>query len=90
MKFVVTSSLCLLAATAGLAGLTSPALAQGWSGGAPVFRSDVERRQRQLEEQRAERRKAYKPVKDPRYMDGGAKPQIAPETPPIVYLSRKE
>jgi lipoprotein-anchoring transpeptidase ErfK/SrfK len=90
MKFVVTSSLCLLAATAGLAGLTSPALAQGWSGGAPVFRSDVERRQRQLEEQRAERRKAYKPVKYPRYMDGGAKPQIAPEKPPIVYLSRKE
>ncbi len=91
MKLAVTSSLCLLAAATALAGQTSPAFAQNvWSGSTPVFRSDIERRQRQLEEQRAKRRKAYKPVRYPRYMDGGAKPKIAPEAPPIVYLSRKE
>lgn len=91
MKFIVTSSLCLLAASSGLAGFASHALAQGvWSGGTPVFRSDIERRQRQLEAQRAKRRKSYRPVKYPRYMDGGAKPKIGPAAPPIVYLSRKE
>lgn len=61
-----------------------------WSGGAPVFQSDVEKRQQQLEAQRTERRKAYAPVVYPKYMQGGEKPVIAPEAPPIVYLDGPE
>lgn len=69
----------------------SPVQAQGvWSGGTPVFRSDIERREREREARRKERRKNYAPVKYPRYMKGGARPDITPEAPPIVYLARKE
>jgi lipoprotein-anchoring transpeptidase ErfK/SrfK len=65
------------------------AQAQGWSGSAPVFQSDVERRERELDAQRAERRAAY-PTSYPKYMDGGGKPEIAPEQPPIAYLAKNE
>jgi lipoprotein-anchoring transpeptidase ErfK/SrfK len=69
----------------------SPVLAQSvWSGGMPVFRSDIERREREREARRKERRKNYAPTRYPRYMKGGARPKITPEAPPIVYLARKE
>ena len=90
MRCGLTISLCLLAAGAGLVVTSPQTLAQdGWVGGVPVFQSDIERRQRQREAERAKRRKSYKVVY-PRYMKGGAKPKIAPEKPPVVYLRRKE
>ena len=61
-----------------------------WSGGAPVFHSDVARRERELEAQREERRKTYGPTVYPKFMEGGEKPDIVPETPPIAYLDRDE
>ncbi len=61
-----------------------------WSGGAPVFQSDIERREREREAQRAERRKNYGPTVYPKFMDGGGKPDIAPQAPPTVYLDRDE
>lgn len=65
--------------------------AQGqWVGGAPVFQSDVEERNRRLEEQRAERRKSYGAVVYPKFMNGGEKPDIKPEKPPVVYLDADE
>ena len=65
-------------------------LAQSWNGGSPIFQSDIERRERLREAVRSERRKTYGNVVYPRYMDGGAKPNIAPEKPPVVYLERDE
>lgn len=62
----------------------------GFRGGQPVFQSDIERRERELEAARAERRKTYGNTAYPKYMDGGAKPDIAPEKPPIVYLDNNE
>jgi lipoprotein-anchoring transpeptidase ErfK/SrfK len=60
-----------------------------WVDGKLVFQADVEQRERQLEDQRAKRRKSYRVVY-PRFMDGGAKPDIAPEEPAVVYLERSE
>ena len=73
-----------------LTGVASPASAQDWRGSAPVFQSDIERQQRLAEAQRAERSKAYGTTSYPKFMEGGAKPDIAPETPPIVYLDKSE
>ena len=89
MIFARSALVCLLGA--GMTWATSQAYAQNqWAGSAPVFQSDIEKRQRQLEEQRAERRKTYGPVVYPKYMDGGEKPVITPEKPPVVYLERDE
>ncbi|MFN3743573.1 MAG: L,D-transpeptidase [Hyphomicrobiaceae bacterium] len=63
--------------------------AQWNAGGAPAFQSDLERRERQLEAERAERRKSYS-FSYPRYMDGGEKPDIKPEKPPVAYLDKNE
>jgi len=83
----------LLGALAGAGCLWSasetPAQAQ-WGGGGPVFQSDIERREREVEAQRAERRKNYGPTVYPKFMDGGGKPDIAPQAPPTVYLDRNE
>ena len=69
----------------------APARAQDqWSGAAPVFRSDVEARQRQLDEQRAAARKSYGPTVYPKFMEGGGKPDVAPAKPPIAYLDKPE
>ncbi len=82
--------LCLLAFL-GMIGAPIPeALAQGqWSGGGVVFQSDVERQRKQREAARAKRRKSYR-VSYPKYMKGGARPDIQPEKPDIVYLERNE
>ncbi len=64
--------------------------AQGqWSGGSYMFGSDIEKQRKRREAARAKRRK-YKPVSYPKYMKGGAKPNIQPEKPDIVYLERNE
>lgn len=86
MKFAQTASLCILIAGTGVTWAASQAHAQG----APVFQSDVERQEREREAQRAERRKSYGPVVYPKFMDGGGKPDIAPEKPPVVYLENNE
>ena len=69
---------------------TQEAFAQGqWSGGSYSFQSDIERKRKQREAARASRRKKYQ-VKYPRYMKGGARPDIQPEKPDIAYLDRDE
>lgn len=78
----------LAAAVAALQAHESPAQA-GWVNGSPVFESDIEARRHKREAERTARRKSYR-VTYPRYMKGGAKPDIQPEKPPVVYLSRKE
>jgi lipoprotein-anchoring transpeptidase ErfK/SrfK len=80
----------LVALAAGLSTGGETTFAQGvWNGGTPVFHSDIEKREKRLEAERAARRKTYS-VSYPRYMDGGAKPKIQPEEPPVVYLERDE
>ena len=90
MKLAGTVSMLALIA-AGLTWAPPVAYAQsGWSGSNPVFQSDIEQRQREAEAQRAERAKSHTPTKYPAFMQGGDKPEIAPEKPPIVYLDRSE
>lgn len=90
MNFGQTALLCLLIAGTGVTWAASQARAQGqWVGGVPVFESDIEQRERALEAERAERRKSYSVVY-PKYMDGGERPEIAPEEPPVVYLEKDE
>jgi lipoprotein-anchoring transpeptidase ErfK/SrfK len=87
---IARSAMLGLIAGAVLMGAASLARAQDWRGNAPVFQSDIERRQRELEAQRAERSKTYSGGSYPKFMQGGAKPDIAPEAPPIVYLDKSE
>ena len=85
MRFAQTASLCILIAATSATWAASQANAQ-----APVFQSDIERHDRELEAQREARRKAYGPVVYPKFMDGGEKPNIAPGKPPVVYLESNE
>ncbi|MEO1719057.1 MAG: L,D-transpeptidase [Pseudomonadota bacterium] len=87
-RIAMVGGMCLAAAIT-VTGHAAPAQADAsWSNGAPVFRSDVQRRQKRMAAARAERRKSYSPVRYPRYMKGGGRPKITPEAPPIVYLTR--
>jgi lipoprotein-anchoring transpeptidase ErfK/SrfK len=79
------ASLCFLVAAASVTWSAWQAQAQ-----APVFKSDIERHERELEAQREARRKTYGPTVYPKFMDGGAKPDIAPAKPPVVYLEKNE
>jgi lipoprotein-anchoring transpeptidase ErfK/SrfK len=89
MNFRRAVWLCIVAAT-GATWAASEAGAQSqWNGSTPVFQSDIERLERELDERRAERRKTYS-VSYPKFMDGGEKPVIAPEKPPVVYLEKNE
>ena len=91
MKRGYTMLAGVLTAAAAYSAPFSAAQAQSqWSGGSPVFQSDVEARQRALEAERAARAKSYAPEKYPAHMNGGEKPDIAPQKPPIVYLERSE
>ena len=91
MDLAPKTFLCVLIAGSGMAWATLRAQAQTqWNGSAPVFQRDIEERQRQQEAERAERRKTSYDVAYPKYMDGGAKPEIAPEKPPVVYLEQNE
>jgi lipoprotein-anchoring transpeptidase ErfK/SrfK len=81
----------LPAAFAGLVLASVSVLAQSsWTGGTPVFESDVRQKADQDEAQRAERRKAYGPVVYPKFMQGGERPDIKPVEPPTVYFDRAE
>jgi lipoprotein-anchoring transpeptidase ErfK/SrfK len=90
MNLAQTASLCFLIAGTGVTWEAPQACAEDqWKGGAPVFQSEVEQRERELNAQRAESRKTYNVVY-PKFMDGGEKPNITPEKPPVVYLERNE
>ena len=91
MNFARTASLAIVIAAAGAMWAATQAGAQdGWGSGGPVFKSDIERLERDLEAKREARRKAYGPVVYPKYMDGGEKPDFAPMKPPVVYLENGE
>ncbi|MBS0240871.1 MAG: L,D-transpeptidase [Proteobacteria bacterium] len=73
------------------AGAVTQARAQGFVNGSPVFQADVDRQNAELEAKRAEiRAKAAVPTAYPKHMEGGGKPEIAPEKPPVVYLDKPE
>ena len=92
MRFIQTALLLALAAIAYLAWSPPDAHAQSrWIGGSPVFQSDVDRQTPPSAAEPAERRKSASSTGSyPPYMDGGAKPEITPEAPPIVYLDQSE
>lgn len=82
-------SLAIIGSSAVIAAPGAMAQAQ-WNGGSPQFQSEIEQQQRQQDAERAERRKTSYDVAYPKYMDGGAKPEIQPEKPPTVYLEQNE
>ena len=86
MHLVRRALLGILIAGTGMTGAASLACAQD----GPVFQSDIEKRERELEAQRAEIRKSYPVTAYPKFMDGGGKPDIAPEKPPVAYLDKDE
>lgn len=88
MNIARSAALCFIAGV-GLTMASPQIRAQDWRGSGPVFQSDIDRQQRQIEAQRADRSKAYS-TSYPKFMKGGAKPDIAPEEPPIVYLDKNE
>jgi lipoprotein-anchoring transpeptidase ErfK/SrfK len=86
-----TSIALLPALVVGIVVTEGPAFAQaGWSGSTPVFESDARRTTEQVEAERAVGRASYGPVVYPKYMDGGERPDIKPDEPPIVYFDRDE
>jgi lipoprotein-anchoring transpeptidase ErfK/SrfK len=90
----VKSSRILSAATAALtigmaASAPGASALEGWSEGQPVFRSDVLREQERLEREREARSSRYR-TPYPELMEGGPRPAIAPEAPPVVALARAE
>lgn len=85
MTFARTASLSILVAATGMTWAASLAPAQ-----APVWKSDIEREEREREAQREARRKNFGPTVYPKFMDGGDKPDIAPQKPPVVYLDNNE
>ena len=81
----------LLAAAAGLALGSGPARAQSaFSDSGPVFESDARAQAEREAAERAANRKTYEPTVYPKYMEGGERPDIQPEKPPIVYFDRAE
>lgn len=86
------SALLLTMLSAGIiASVPASVFAQsGWSGGAPVYDSDVRKQAQQDEAARAERRQSYAPVVYPKHMEGGERPDIKPTEPPIVYFDQAE
>jgi lipoprotein-anchoring transpeptidase ErfK/SrfK len=89
---IARAALLSVIAGAGTTWTVSPAMAQAqthWGSSGPVFQSDIERRERQVEAERSERRKSHSGAY-PKFMDGGGKPDISPEKPPVVYLDRHE
>ncbi len=91
MNLARKALLCVLIAGSSLAWAAHRVQAQTqWMGSTPVFQSDLEQRQLQQEAERGERRKTSYDVAYPAYMDGGAKPEIKPEKPPVVYLEQNE
>jgi len=75
---------------AGLAPIPAALAQSAWSGGAPVYDSDMRQKAEQSEAERAERRKSYGPVVYPKHMEGGERPNIQASEPPIVYFDQPE
>ncbi|NJM35303.1 MAG: L,D-transpeptidase [Rhodomicrobium sp.] len=74
----------------GIGAASTPAQAiEGWSEGQPIFRSDVMREQERLEREREQNRSRYR-TPYPELMEGGPRPFIAPEAPPVVSLATAE
>jgi lipoprotein-anchoring transpeptidase ErfK/SrfK len=72
-------------------GAQTPATAQSsWGAGGPVFQSDIDRQAAEQEAKRAAIRQSNSPTAYPAYMQGGEKPEVAPEAPPIAYLEQNE
>src|SRR5262249_42346956 len=91
MNFARTASLAIVIAAAGATWAATRAGAQdGVDSSSPVVKNAVERRERELDEQREARRKTYGPTVYPKHMDGGERPNIAPQKPPVVYLDNNE
>jgi lipoprotein-anchoring transpeptidase ErfK/SrfK len=91
MNFARTALLAIVIAAVGATWAATRAGAQdGVDFSSPVVKNAVERRERELDEQREARRKAYGPTVYPKHMDGGEKPNIAPAKPPVVYLENNE
>jgi lipoprotein-anchoring transpeptidase ErfK/SrfK len=91
MNFARTASLAIVIAAAGATWAATQARGQdGLDRTSPVFKSEIERHERELDAQREARRKTYGPTVYPKYMDGGEKPNIAPGKPPVVYLENNE
>ena len=91
MKIATIFSLATLAIFATV--VASPTMAQaqsGWGSGGLVFQSDLERQAAQREAERAEIRKSSGPTAYPAFMQGGAKPDVEAEEPPIAYLEQIE
>ncbi len=85
------SIVMLPALAAGLVLASVSVLAQSsWNGGTPVFEADVKKKAEQAEADRAKRIKSYGPTVYPKFMDGGARPDITPAEPPTVYFDKAE
>ncbi|MDZ4791325.1 MAG: L,D-transpeptidase [Hyphomicrobiales bacterium] len=83
--------LATLPALVGLILVMNEAVAQEtWGGIHPTFESDLRQKTDEEEARRAERRKSFKPVVYPAFMNGGDRPDIKPAEPPIVYFDRNE
>jgi lipoprotein-anchoring transpeptidase ErfK/SrfK len=80
----------LTALVTGLAWASGPAMAQAskTQGSASAAEQQAQPDQASLGTKPAPRRRAYKVY--PKYMEGGARPAIAPTAPPIVYFDRAE
>lgn len=62
---------------------------EGWIDGRPVFQSEIRREQQLMDRERAARRQLNN-VQYPPFMQGGPRPEIVPEEPPVVPLLRAE
>ena len=83
--------LSALAIATALTTATHMASAQsGFVNGQPVFQSDIDARNAADQAAREERRKTYAPTVYPAFMQGGEKPDLAPQAPPVVYLDQPE
>lgn len=91
MSFLKTSLLPMASAVALLGAFADVGRAQtNWSGGAPVYDSDVAKVAADAEAAKEERRKSYGPTVYPKFMEGGERPDIKPAAPPIVYFDKAE
>ncbi len=87
LKSTAAAAAILVAASAGW---MLQARAQGFVNGAPVFQADVDKQNAEAEARRAEIRKNVQPTVYPKHMEGGAKPEVVAEKPPVVYLDKPE
>ncbi len=91
MRSIKASSFSALAVLACAAAAPMAANAQsGFGASGLVFQSDIDRQTAQREAERAEIRKTSAPAVYPAFMQGGAKPEVVAEEPPIVYLEQNE